>query len=531
MRVAIYCRVSTDDQADRGTVQNQIEFANKYCDLHQHTITKWYIDDGISGTIPLEQRPEGAKLVEDLREKQFDILLVYKLDRLGRSARIILNAVYDLEQAGVVVKSMTEPFDTGDPSGRFLLTILAGVADLERDTIVTRLWHGANRAAREGRWLGGIVAYGYRVVDGYLEVNKDPLPGHDMSEADVIRMMYHLIGTQGLSTIKVADYLNALRIPTSYTKDGRMVTSGKRKVATTGQWTPGRVRNMIVNTTYKGVHQYGKRTKKDREIITRKVPSIVTEELWEAAQKAMQNNFIEAFRSRKREYLLRGLIKCSICGLNYCGGAFKGPGGALKPYYVCNGKTTYRGKFNGKCPSKNLPAVDIEEQVWNECVRFINDPDSALSEISTTMENRKSEKANYISERTAIEQAISTKETEKQPILDLFRRNIISAADVEQQFTKITQETERLRQRLKELDKLITAEDTMFSKFDTAEALLLSLREKLKNADTFEARREIVKTIVDRVEVKTETKNNRPQATVTTQFIFSRVTPCTDKGY
>ncbi|MZP31344.1 recombinase family protein, partial [Heliobacterium undosum] len=529
MRVAIYARVSTDDQADRGTIQNQIEFGSKYCDLHQHTIIKWYIDDGISGTIPLEQRPEGSKLVQEATEKPFDVLLIYKLDRLGRSARIILNAVHDLEQIGVIVRSMTEPFDTGDPSGRFLLTILAGVADLERDTIVTRLWHGANRAAREGRWLGGIVPYGYRVVDGYLEINDDPLPGHHLSEADVIRMIYHQITAQGLSTIKIADYLNALGIPPSYTKDNRLVTSGKRKVATSGQWLPGRVRNMIVNPTYKGVHVYGKRSKKQRDTITRQVPAIVSEDIWEAAQTSLQNNQIEATRNAKREYLLRGLIKCGMCGLTYTGTAYKGPKDALKAYYVCNGKISYRGKYSGKCASKNLPMEEIELTVWKDCVRFINDPGETLAEVAAGMEVRKSEKENYSAEKSMIEQAIAAKDQEKQPILDLYRRNIISSSDVEKQFSKIAQETKHLRQRLKELDKLIASEDNLVSQFASAEELLRVLRDKLANEDTFETRRQIVTSLVDRIEVSTEIKNGRPHATVTARYIFSKGITCTDK--
>jgi site-specific DNA recombinase len=188
MRTAVYARVSSEDQAERGTIENQLEFARKYGDLHQIEIVRWYKDDGVSGTIPLESREEGAKLLEDAKKDVFNLLLIYRLDRLGRSARIILNAVHELEQYGVKIRSMTEPFDTGDPNGRFLLTILAGVADLERETILERMWHGANRAAREGKWLGGIVPYGYRVNDeGYLEVNEDPLPGMDISEADVVR--------------------------------------------------------------------------------------------------------------------------------------------------------------------------------------------------------------------------------------------------------------------------------------------------------------------------------------------------------
>ena len=71
-----------------------------------------YADDGISGTVPLEHRPEGSQLLKDARLGKFDQLLIYRLDRLGRDTRLILNAVADLEKLGVRVRSMTEEFDT-----------------------------------------------------------------------------------------------------------------------------------------------------------------------------------------------------------------------------------------------------------------------------------------------------------------------------------------------------------------------------------------------------------------------------------
>lgn len=139
---------------------------------------------------PLNERDKGRKLIEDTKNKEFDTLLVYKLDRLGRSARITLNSIYELESYGLKIKSMTEPFDTSNPSGRFMITMLAGVADLERETILEKMWHGANRAAREGRWLGGIVPYGYYVNDDkYLEINDNIIHEINMSEVDVIRLI------------------------------------------------------------------------------------------------------------------------------------------------------------------------------------------------------------------------------------------------------------------------------------------------------------------------------------------------------
>ena len=314
MRTGIYCRVSSEEQQEKGTIQNQIEFGEKYCDLHQLEIVEWYKDDGVTGTIPLEDREEGKKLLEDARNKKLDLLLIYRLDRLGRSARIILNSVYELEQCGVKIRSMTEPFDTGDPNGRFLLTVLAGVADLERETILERMWHGANRAAKEGKWLGGIVPYGYLVdEEGYLAVNEAPLPGMEMPEADIVRLIYRLVGEQGMSTIKVADYLNALGVPTSYSKDNRQVKKGKRKVNTAGIWRPGRIGSIVKNTTYKESTTTGKGVKRSASG-PRETPVIVSEELWEKGRQALKKNQLEALKNSKRQYLLRGLIKCGPAG-------------------------------------------------------------------------------------------------------------------------------------------------------------------------------------------------------------------------
>jgi site-specific DNA recombinase len=125
-RVALYLRVSTEEQRERQSIDTQREFGLRYCELHDDLLVDQYADDGVSGTVPLEQRDEGARLLLDARAHRLDTILIYRLDRLGRDPRGILNAVAELETLGVQVKSMTEPFDTSNPSGRFLLTILSG---------------------------------------------------------------------------------------------------------------------------------------------------------------------------------------------------------------------------------------------------------------------------------------------------------------------------------------------------------------------------------------------------------------------
>src|SRR5262245_23436468 len=99
-RVAIYARVSTEDQAERQTVQAQLDFLRRWADLHEFPIADVYVDDGWSGTIPLRNRPDGRRLLDDAEARRFDTVALYRLDRLGRSIHVLLEADRELEGPG-----------------------------------------------------------------------------------------------------------------------------------------------------------------------------------------------------------------------------------------------------------------------------------------------------------------------------------------------------------------------------------------------------------------------------------------------
>src|SRR5690606_6177051 len=145
------------------TIQGQVDFARRWTDLHNIAVAGWYLDDGVSGTLPLAQRPGGHRLLEDAQAGKFSLVLVYRLDRLARSTRHLLDAVDELSRYGVALRSMTEEFNSETPTGRFILTTLASIAELERSTILERMAQGRRRKAREGRWQGGPIPYGYRL--------------------------------------------------------------------------------------------------------------------------------------------------------------------------------------------------------------------------------------------------------------------------------------------------------------------------------------------------------------------------------
>jgi site-specific DNA recombinase len=146
-----------------------------------------------------------------------------------------------------------------------------------------------------------------------------------------------------------------------------------------------------VSPTYKGLHQYGRRSKRGREIIEREVPAIVSPELWERAQQALAaNQVFLSNRHPKHDYLLRGLMKCDLCGLTYIGSISSS---ARKPYYRCNGKVNARGinaESGRRCPSANV-AGHIEEVIWSDIERFLRDPGEVMDRLSERLQDQAGE--------------------------------------------------------------------------------------------------------------------------------------------
>jgi site-specific DNA recombinase len=521
MTVAIYLRVSTEEQRERQTIATQRDFAERFCDLHQINISGFYQDDGVSGLVTMDERPEGKRLLEDARVKKFDTVMVYKLDRLGRNARLILNSVDDLEKLGLQVKSMTEPFDTSTPAGRFMLTILAATAALERDTIVERSINGTNRLAREGAWLGGIVPFGYKVEgkdrEARLLVSDDLLTGLTMSEADVIRLIYRKAAEEHKSCIAIAETLNQLGVPPSYTKDGRQLLRGKRKETTAGIWRPSRIRNIIVNPTYRGLHRYGKRSQKQREIIERPVPAIVSVETWERAQQTLRENMLFSKRNTKRSYLLRGLIKCGLCGLTYVGIPSK-----EKTYYRCNGKHMGRSLYalEGKrCPSKDLSST-IEDTIWADIENFLRNPGQILEQLSQRVQEQAGASRQVEGEIALLQVALLSKKKERDLVIGLFRKGRISVGDLDTQLDQIDREETQLNQQIAELSHQSKTTETVSLQLSSVENLLLELNQALDQPFTWEMKRKLVETLVKEIRVDTVQEDAKKYAQVTVGYWF-----------
>ena len=171
MQAALYIRVSTDKQASEGTsLEVQEEKLRKFCSMQGWNIFQLYADRGISGKDT--ERPQFQALMQDAREKKFDVVVVTKLDRFGRSLRDLINCIYDLNSIGVQFTSVNDNINTTTPNGKLLFHILGAFAEFEREIIRERMMTGIAKARQEGRIIGR-VPMGYKIVDGKVVIDPE----------------------------------------------------------------------------------------------------------------------------------------------------------------------------------------------------------------------------------------------------------------------------------------------------------------------------------------------------------------------
>ncbi len=497
-KVAIYCRVSTEEQRERQSIETQIEHAKQYCQREGYLIADFYCDDGVSGTIPFEERGEGKRLFRDARQGNFNTVLVYKIDRIGRDNLVTLEAVFELNKLGVNVTSMTELSDRSNPQGRFIFNLFANIAEWEKEQIRERTIDGRYRKARSGKIPGGNIAYGY-FVNGqkFLEINETLIPGLGLSPADIVRQIFRWIGNEGTSTIAVADRLNALGIPSSRrNRRNRELVSRK--------WKCDRIRKLVINTVYMGTYVYGKRKSRSdntREKVLISVPPIIDEEIWLKAQETLKRNLKFAKRNSRNEYLLRGLIKCNFCGYGYVG---QSPHRGNQHYYRCLSRMGYFKRAYGECTGKGkLVRRDwIEGVVWNEIKNWILNPVILEEVISEKLKEYEKEKGNSFKRYSKLRDSIEKKKDERARILELYRRGTIKMEDVDKQLQDMESEEKALLQMEEELKSKMIEDlprEELLKSFGKA---IVEYGGKLADGSiTFEDKRRIVEKFVKEVRV------------------------------
>jgi site-specific DNA recombinase len=427
-RIALYPRVSSEEQRDRETIEIQREFLDQFCKLYEFEVADIYADDGVSGTIPLHERPEGRRLLEDAKAGKFDTVLVYRLDRIGRSLLVVVDAHDRLMESGVALRSATEPIDTSTPAGRLIFQMLASFAEFEKETISERTSAGKHRAYRNGA-QPGLIPYGYDIgEDGSFIVVEE--------EAAAVRDIIRNIAG-GATLFAEAKRLNLQGI----LSPGKKYRGRPRQYGTT--WTPMAISRIAGRRAYSGTHVVHSSTGE----IEREVPAIIPKELQEVAIERLKDNKRYSGGRPARKYLLRGLIKCAKCGWNYSGLSRKREG-RYHFKYICPVAQTRRFDPHTRgtgCPS--LDALWLEDVVWQDIRGFVQNPGEVLERAKEQMEERREQTGELEERHASLTKRLATTQGETDKYVKLYAAGHLDEEELETHLSDLKNRVSNLRSR------------------------------------------------------------------------------------
>lgn len=332
MKVALYVRVSSEEQAKEGySIAAQKQRLKDFVKSQGWSIYKIYSDEGFSAKNL--DRPDMQKMIHDIKQRKFDIVLVYRLDRMVRSV-LNLHELLDLfEENKVMFKSATEMFDTTSATGRLFINIVGAMAEWERENLGERIYMGMKQMAQEGKRAGGPTPYGYDLVDGELKVNPE--------EAKWITYIFENYKLKGARTIAID--LNSMGIKKN---------NGKQ------HWTDGSIKYVLRNPVYCGMNRWNNRND-DETILTKgEHEPIISKELFEEIQ--------DIIGSRKQSYKgnssypFSSKLKCARCGYPLQGKKKKRKDGTYYRYYQCNGRANLK-----TCDLPPIREYELNEVFFN----------------------------------------------------------------------------------------------------------------------------------------------------------------------
>ena len=336
-RVAAYTRVSTDEQASKGTsLPSQSERIAALCIARGWLQVAEFVDPGVSGT--LARRPGLDALIEAAQAGRFDVVVVFAIDRLARKQSLVLSLIDRLRDFDVGFASVSESFDTSSPSGQAMLGMLSTFAQFEHSTIADRMKRGKQRRAEAGIWAQGKTPFGYA-----YDLNTKAVT-IDVSEAKVVRRIFSLY--------------------TGSTKGGKAIASilNRDGVAPRGEaraWYGTAVFEVLRNSAYRGQGTLGVA-----------VPPLVSEGVWKEAERRRGTN--RHIRTTKQEWLLQARVKCAEH--NYLLAARYSHG---RRFYECPGRLRSTAIVGDLCTLQRFKAGELEAAVIDHLANVLRDPKKA----------------------------------------------------------------------------------------------------------------------------------------------------------
>ncbi len=485
---AIYVRVSTDEQAEKGySIDNQIDLCREKAGTDEFLK---YVDDGYSGEFL--DRPALSKLRDDLKNGLIDEVIVYDPDRLSRKLMNQLIISEEIEKRANLIFVNHDYQKT--PEGMLFYQMRGAIAEFEKAKINERMSGGRKRKALDGKVVKNPNMYGYDYdkENSQLVINE--------KEAEIVRLIFDLFtkpnnNIQGINGIAL--YLTNQNIPT---KKGKSV------------WHRQVVRQILMNEAYTGRFYHNRwntegmlgnkyRPKDERKPMTERpreewieisCPAIIEEDVFEHAQRLLAESRRRWAKKSKIQYLLSGLLRCGHCGNTMTGRRQKNWGNYVLEYSDI--KNTAGAKNKG-CGMR-VKAQTLEKEVWGQIKSYIHDPVELEKAANEPNEDNNFEQM----EIERLENEINSAKEGRKRMLSLLAKGMdISDEEIREQLADLKEQEKRAERKLVELiSKKKESQSSAYSKRLFSEVADYLLR--IDDAElTFEDKQMIIRQVVKEI--------------------------------
>jgi site-specific DNA recombinase len=469
-RVALYARVSTDDQVQKYGLSSQVTELRALAARKGYTIAPAaeFLDDGYSGATL--DRPALARLRDAVRAGAFDVLLVHDPDRLSRRLAHQLILLDKFQAHGAQVEFLTTPSED-TPEGRLLLNVRGVIAEFEREKIRERTLRGRREKARRGLIPGGTPPFGYRADpanSGRWVVSDD--------EADIVRLIFRMVAEEQRSVRQVTVELRRL---------GLRPQRGP-------EWQRSSVQAVLRNLAYTGKARF----RSGGADIHIDVPVVATAEVFEQARAQLaRNRRVLPGRPSAHAWLLKGLLICGRCGRRYLGDASH----RRHRYYRCGMQDTY----TRRCGARALRADDVETFIWDTLVGVLRNPAllaAKLDEHKTQIGVRKVE---VRSEADQLARQLADVQRQEQRLLDLYLDERLEVPGLRDRLEELARRRKGVQERLAQAqERALVAEAQEAHQTAVARFCALALRGLGKL--TVDGRQRLLRALVDEIVVRAE---------------------------
>ena len=507
-RAALYARVSTDLQEKEQTIQSQLAVITGYAERQgfRHSTALTYTDDGYSGT--WLDRPGLDELRDHAREGRFEVVVVLCPDRLARRYAYQVLLLEELKRAGVAIHFCERPINDS-PDDQLLLQIQGAIAEYERAKVLERCRRGRLHRARRGELAPPNPPYGYHYAarkyggDGQIRIHGE--------EAAMVRQAFRWYAEEGASLYGLLKKLNASPWTTR---------SGKN------EWVATSVLHMLHCEWYVGRAYYNRATRRSvapvrdadgtprprcakvqrprSEWIVVPVPRLVDDELFNRVQERIKENkrFSRRRLKRTKVYLLKGLLKCGLCGYAYigmtCTASPKRDGKREHSYYVCAMRSTLRQVgCTARCQGERLLVAGADEVVWATVRDLLLDSDALAEKLQswlarTTADPESDERLSLTTAR------LSELNRQRQRLIDAYQAGALDLDDFQTRKTTIEEGILTVEHELAALRSWASRRDLASRQVIDAQDIVRRLRDRLQDPD-FELKQAILRLVVAKV--------------------------------